>query len=97
MMKNNELSRMTVDIPTSLYKTLKIKALREDKSLREVIIECLREFTTNEHAECPYDHTPNAKTIKAIEDAKSGKGLYKAKDAYDLFEQVGIKAKTKKK
>ena len=96
-MKNNELSRMTVDIPTSLYKMLKTKAIREDKSLREVIIECLEEFTVNEYEECPYDHTPNAKTIKAIEDAKKGKGIHKAKDAHDLFGQVGIKIKTKKK
>lgn len=96
-MKNNELSRMTVDIPTSLYKMLKTRAIREDKSLREVIIECLEESTVNEYEACPYDHTPNARTIKAIEDAKKGKGVHKAKDAYDLFEQLGIKVKNSKK
>lgn len=96
-MKNNELSRMTVDIPTSLYKMLKTRAIREDKSLREVIIECLEESTVNEYAECPYDHTPNAKTRKAIQDAKKGMGVHHAKDAHDLFEQCGIKVKKGKK
>ena len=96
-MKNNELSRMTVDIPTSLYKMLKTRAIREEKSLREVIIECLKEFTINEYAECPYDHTPNTKTRKAIQDAKKGIGVRHAKDAYDLFEQCGIKIKNNKK
>lgn len=96
-MKNNDISRMTVDIPTSLYKRLKTRAIREDKSLREVVIECFEESTLNEHVECPYDHIPNAKTIKTIEDAKKGIGIHHAKDAYDLFEQCGIKVKKNKK
>ena len=96
-MKNNELSRMTVDIPKTLYKMLKTRAIREDKSLRAVIIECLEESALNEYEACPYDHSPNAQTIKAIEDTKKGKGIHKAKDAYDLFEQSGIKIKSKKK
>jgi hypothetical protein len=96
-MKNNELSRMTVDIPTTLYKMLKTRAIREDKSLREVIIECLAEYAVNEYAECPYDHTPNAETLRTIKDAKKGIGIHHAKDAYELFEQCGIKVKKSKK
>jgi hypothetical protein len=40
--------------------------------------------------ECPYDHTPNAKTRKAIEDTAKGKGLIRCKDANDLFKRLGI-------
>lgn len=96
-MKNNELSRMTVDIPTSLYKMLKTRAVRQDKSLREVVIECFKESTAPQERECSDDHTFNAKTRKAIEDARKGIGIHHAKDAYDLFEQCGIKIKKRKK
>ena len=51
----------------------------------------------NEYTECPYDHTPNAKTRKTIQDAKKGIGIHHAKDAYDLLEQCGIKIKNSKK
>ena len=47
--------------------------------------------------ECPYDHTPNAKMLKAIADARKGIGLHRCKDAYDLFEQCGIKVKRAQK
>ena len=89
----NELSRMTVDIPSSLHKKLKTRALREDKSLREIIINCLNEFASQESGECPYDHTPNAKTLKAIEEVEKGIGLIHCKDAADLFKKCGIKIK----
>ena len=45
---------------------------------------------------CSLDHTPNAETIKAIEDAQKGIGLRYAKDAKDLFKQLGIKIKKNK-
>lgn len=45
---------------------------------------------------CPPDHTFNAKTQKAIEDAEKGIGLRYAKDADDLFKQLGIKVKKNK-
>jgi hypothetical protein len=93
----NQLSRMTVDIPVSLHKKLKTLAIREDMSLREVIIKCLSEFTSKEHEECPFDHTPNAKTLKAIEDAEKGIGLNHCKDVEDLFKKCGIKIKKAKK
>lgn len=35
----------------------------------------------------------NDKTRKAIQDAKKGVEVHHAKDAYDLFEQCGIKIK----
>lgn len=39
---------------------------------------------------CPYDHTPNAETLKAIENAEQGIGLIHSKNAKDLFKKCGI-------
>lgn len=93
----NELSRMTIDIPTSLHKKLKTRAIREDKSLRELVIIYLTELTIKEDITCPYDHVPNAETLKAMEDVERGIGFNTCKDATDLFKQCGIKIKKKKK
>ena len=33
---------------------------------------------------CPHDHTPNAETIKAMQNAKNDKGLIRGKKAEDI-------------
>ena len=38
----------------------------------------------------PFGHEPNKETIKTFEDYERGIGVHKAKDAEDLFKQLGI-------
>lgn len=40
--------------------------------------------------ECPFNHTPNKETIKAIQDCENEEDLVEVKDAKDLFEKLGI-------
>lgn len=85
MSRNNDLSRITIDIPKKDHKRLKAMAALQGKSMREIILKSLEE-----HLHCQYDHTPNEETIKAISQSKSRKGLVKAKDAEDFFKKLGI-------
>ena len=60
----------------------------EKKEISSITVES--SDTETEHTECPYGHTPNAITRKAIEDTQKGKGLVRCKDAKDLFEKLEI-------
>lgn len=88
----NELSRITIDIPTTLHKKFKALAAHEGKTMREMVVEYINGQLSNNHniQECQLDHTPNAKTKKAIENVKKGKNLVHAKDAKDLLKKLGL-------
>lgn len=69
MRTNSETSRVTVDFPKETHRMLKAKAALVGKSMREIIVESV------ENNLCEHSHTPNKETVKAISDAKKGKGL----------------------
>jgi antitoxin component of RelBE/YafQ-DinJ toxin-antitoxin module len=86
----NELSRMTIDIPAAMHKKFKQLAARHGISMRQMVVDYIKEQIEHEGKECPYDHTPNAQTRKAMKETDKGKGLVRAKDAKDLFKKLGI-------
>lgn len=86
----NELSRMTIDIPASIHKKFKQLAARHGISMRQMVLEYIKKQVEHEGGECPYDHTPNAQTRKAMKATDKRKGLVQAKDAKDLFKKLGI-------
>ncbi len=81
--KNHPLSRMTLDIPAEDHKRLKALAAVLGKSMREIVAEWI-------HGNLYSENTPNAETLKAIENIEKGKDLIKSKDAEDMFRKLGI-------
>ena len=86
----NELSRMTIDMPTSTHKKFKQLAAQHGISMRQLVIDYINEKIEQESQECPYDHTPNAKTKKVMRETDKGKSLVRSKNAKDLFKKLGI-------
>lgn len=83
----NEITRLTIDIPTNEHKKLKSIAALTGKSMKEVLLQALEYVDI----EClTSDHIPNFETIKAIEKVQRGEDLVKAKDINDLFKKLGI-------
>lgn len=78
----SDFSRITVDIPKADHKMLKAKAAILGKSIKDVVLEGIHIALCN--------NTPNAETRTIIEEIEAEKGLKKAKDLDDLFEQLGI-------
>ena len=84
------LSRITVDIPKVSHKRLKAMAALEGKSMREIINNLIdRQFLENSQ-ECPLDHTPNKRTLKAIQNIENGKNIVKVKNVKELLKKLGI-------
>lgn len=75
-------TRMSIDISVKDHKRIKVLASAEGVTIKDFVIDCIREKITPEKK-------PNAKTRKAMNDARKGKTL-KAKDVTDLYEQLGI-------
>lgn len=91
MSTKNSLSRITIDIPKIDHKKLKAMAAITGKSMRTLVIELIESgLAEYKIEECPYDHTPNKKTIQAIENTKKGKNLKKFKNVDDLFKKLGL-------
>ena len=86
MAKTN--TRVTVDMPTVDHKKLKMLAAYYGKSMREIFIEII-EHGLEHYKECPFDHTPNERTQKAVENVKKRKGLKKADSVEELFNKLG--------
>lgn len=75
-------TRMSIDVPLKDHRRIKVLAAAEGASIREFVIECIRERIYPEKV-------PNKKTRKAMEDARKGK-TKKAKNFKDLCDQLGI-------
>ncbi len=87
-MSNKSNTRVTVDIPTTDHKKLKMLAAFHGKSMREVFVELI-EHGLEHYQECSENHVPNEITKKALEGVKSRKGLKKAKTVEELFKKLG--------
>lgn len=75
-------TRMSIDVSLKDHRRIKVLAAAEGASIREFVMECIRERIYPEKI-------PNKKTRKAMEDARKGK-VKKAKNFDDLCEQLGI-------
>jgi|GEM_PF-1179201 len=75
-------TRMSIDVSLRDHTRIKVLAAAEGLSLKEFVIECINERIYPEKK-------PNAKTRKALEDAKRGKTI-KAKNMSELYKQLGI-------
>ncbi|MCX6991111.1 MAG: hypothetical protein NTX49_08640 [Chlamydiae bacterium] len=75
-------TRMSIDIPIKDHKRIKILASAEGVTLKDFVIGCIQERMSPEKK-------PNAKTCKAMNDARKGK-TFKAKDLSDLYDELGI-------
>ena len=85
--KNDNLSRITIDLPVESHKRLKVLSSILGRSMRDIVVESINERL---EMECSYSHIPNDETIKAIEETRKGKNLVNCKDINDLFEKLGI-------
>ena len=81
MNTKGDFSRITIDMPKIDHKKLKAISALLGKSMRELVVESIREHL--------YKY-PNKETLKAIENVEKGKDLTKAKDIKDLFKKLGI-------
>lgn len=77
------LFRLTIDIPAEDHKRLKALAAVLGKSMREIISDWI-------HGNLYSENTPNAATMKAIDNVEKGKDLVEAQDVQDLFRKLGI-------
>lgn len=80
---NQELSRLTIDIPKKLHKRLKAMAAFSGKSMREYINELLAKELYSEKK-------PNKETLDVIDSIEKGENLVEADDAEDLFKKLGL-------
>lgn len=77
-----KITRMSIDVPEKDHKRIKVLAAAEGATIREFVIECIRERIYPEKQ-------VNKKTHRAIEDARKGK-TKKAENFDDLCKQLGI-------
>jgi hypothetical protein len=82
-------TRVTVDIPTTDHKKLKMLAAFHGKSMREIFVELIEHGLQHYQEECPESHEPNEITRKALESVQDRKGLKKATTVEDLFKKLG--------
>jgi hypothetical protein len=75
-------TRMSIDVTSRDHTRIKVLAAAEGLTLKEFVIECIKERINPEKK-------PNAKTRKAMDDARKGKTI-KAKDMSELYKQLGI-------
>lgn len=87
----NELSRITIDISASTHQKLKALAAHKRVSMRKIVEELidLRLMAQETKDECPYSHTPNKRTKKAIKDSYDKKNLIECRDIEDLIKKLG--------
>jgi Antitoxin ParD len=75
-------TRMSIDVSLKDHTRIKMLAATKGLSIKEFVIECVNERIHPEKK-------PNAKTRKAMEDARKGKTI-KAKDISEIYKGLGI-------
>ena len=87
--RNNNVSRITINMPKIKHKRLKTLAALSGKSVREIVHEFI-EIGISQYQEliCPLNHIPNKETIMSIRDSEKEESLVKAKDAKNLFDRI---------
>ncbi len=78
---STKTSRLTIDLPKSEHKKLKMAALMLGTSMKDLVLISVDEFMHRK---------PNKATLKAIKQSESRKGLKKFDNMEDLFKDLGI-------
>lgn len=82
-----ELTRLTLDIPTTDHRKLKSIAALTGKSMREILLQALEYVDL----EClSSSHIPNLETIRVLEEIESLENLVKDKQAEIITKQLGL-------
>lgn len=81
-------TKVTVDIPTTKHKKLKMLAAYHGKSMREIFTELIERGLEN-YPECSESHEPNEVTKIALDNVQKRKGLKKASTVEELFKKLG--------
>lgn len=87
----NDITRMTVELPTDLHRKAKSLAALHGKSIRELIISGLdRQLEEMGQSECPYKNCgiPNAETRKVLDEVMRGECLIKCNSLDEFFKKV---------
>ncbi|MFC1843075.1 hypothetical protein ACFLYU_05460 [Candidatus Dependentiae bacterium] len=77
-----DLSRLTIDIPKKIHKRLKAMAAIQGKSMRKYISDLITQDMDKK--------IPNEETLKAIAAVEEGKDLVESKNAQELFDKLNI-------
>lgn len=70
-------------MPLNEHKQLKAMAAFMGITLRELVLNCLRDHLLS-------DNEPNEATLKAFKETDEGKGLVHCKDFRDFVDQLGL-------
>jgi hypothetical protein len=76
--------RLAIECTPLERRHMKMLAASEDKTLNEFVLESVRMRLKR----CSRSHTPNAETIKAMQDAKKGKDLVEFGSTEDFFKSL---------
>jgi len=77
--------RLAIECSPMERRHMKMLAASEDKTLNEFILESVRMRLKR----CPRSHTPNAETVKALQDAERGEDLIEFDSIEDFFKSLG--------
>lgn len=80
----HEHSRMTIDMPFEEHKRLKAMAAFMGVSLKDLVLNCLRDHLLSENE-------PNDETVIAFKETDEGKGLVHCRDFTDFIDKLGLK------
>ena len=83
MSTKSSLSRMTIDLPAEDHKRLKTLAAILGKSMRELVAEWI-------HGNLYTENSPNATTMKAIENVENRTNLVECENEKDFFDKLGL-------
>ncbi|MBS3905109.1 MAG: hypothetical protein KGZ39_07275 [Simkania sp.] len=78
---SHRIARLTIDLPVSEHKRLKMAASLMDISMKQLVIMSVDDFMQKKF---------NKVTEKAIKQSKSGKNLKKFDTLDELFKDLGI-------
>lgn len=80
----HDFTRMTIEMPEQEHKKLKAMAAFLGISLKELVLNCLRDNLLSKNR-------PNAKTLKAFKETEQGVGLTECEDFNDFIDKLGLK------
>jgi hypothetical protein len=84
---SNDITRVTFDMPTVDHTKLKMLAAYHGLTMRDILVNLVHDGLDT-YQECKRDHTPNAATKKAIEDARTRKGAKAFDSVEELFKEL---------
>ncbi len=82
---SEKLTRLSIDVPMREHKRLKMTATYYGLSIRDYVLQCVRE-----HLKADTAKVLNTTTQKTFQATDQGQDVLEAKDVADLFEKLGL-------